>query len=97
MTLGDTAKSMEYLAKLCKTYPDYKRVPESLFLQGYYYQDRDSSQAKYFYNQLITKYPTHAFVDDAQALLRMFGQTEEDIVKGFERANTGPQMQGEKK
>ena len=85
--LGDNKKAIENLGQICKSYPDFKKVPECLFLQGYYYQEffNDTVHAKEFYNQLISKYPNHAFVKDAKALMNMFGKSEEDIIKGFEK------------
>jgi TolA-binding protein len=85
--LGDNKKAIEYLAKICKDHPDYKKIPECLFLQGYYYQEyfNDTVQAKTYYNQLISKYPNHAFVKDAKALMTMFGKSEQDIIKDFEK------------
>lgn len=85
--LGDNVKSIEYLSNVCKNYPAYKKIPECLFLQGYYYQEffGDTTQARNYYMQLMSKYPEHPFVDDAKALIQMFGKTEEDIIKEFER------------
>jgi TolA-binding protein len=85
--LGDNANAIQYLDRICKNYPTFKKIPECLFLQGYYYQEyfKDTVQAKSYYTRLITKYPTHAFVDDAQALMKMFGKSEEDIIKDFEK------------
>lgn len=85
--MGDHKKAIERLNRICKEYPNFKKIPECLFLQGYYYQDflGDTIQAKNYYTELISKYPTHAFADDAQALMSMFGKSEQDIIKGFEK------------
>lgn len=85
--LGDNVKAIDYLGQVCKKYPSFKKIPECLFLQGYYYQEffGDTTQARAFYTQLISKYPNHGFVDDAQALMQMFGKSEQDIINGFEK------------
>lgn len=85
--VGDNRKAIECLAEICKNYTSYKKIPECLFLQGYYYQEffGDTIRAKEFYTQLISKYPTHAFADDAKALMNMFGKSEQDIIKSFEK------------
>ena len=87
--LGDNRSAIKYLGDVCKSYPAFKKIPECLFLQGYYYQEyfKDTVQAKNFYLQLISKYPNHAFVDDAQALMKMFGKSEQDIINDFEKKN----------
>lgn len=88
--VGDNRNAIMTLADICKKYPKYKKIPECLFLQGYYYQEffNDTVSAKQFYQELIAKYPTHAFVDDAKALMNMFGKSEADIIKGFEKKDS---------
>ena len=85
--MGDYGKAIGHLGQICKEYPSFKKIPECLFLQGYYYQDflKDSVHAKEYYLQLISKYPDHGFVDDAKELMKNFGKTDEDIIKEFER------------
>lgn len=84
---SENLKAIEYLNRITKEYPDYKKMPECLFLQGYYYQEffRDTVQAKTLYVQLISKYPKHPFANDAKALMQMFGKSEMDIIKEFEK------------
>ncbi len=85
--LSENLKAIEYLSRISKEYPAYKKMPECLFLQGYYYQEffRDTIQAKNFYVHLISKYPKHPFANDAKALMQMFGKSESDIIKEFEK------------
>lgn len=85
--VGDNRKAIEVLGQITKNYPSFKKTPECIFLQGYYYQEffGDTVRAKEFYLQLISKYPTHAFAYDAKALMKMFGKSEQEIIKGFEK------------
>ncbi|MBI3500810.1 MAG: tetratricopeptide repeat protein [Bacteroidetes bacterium] len=85
--LNDNIKAIATLADICKNYPNYKRIPDCIFLQGYYYQEffNDTISAKIFYMELISKYPNHAFADDAKALMSMFGKSDADIIKSFEK------------
>jgi hypothetical protein len=85
--VGDNRGAILTFADICKKYPDYKRIPDCIFLQGYYYQEffNDTTSAKYYYNELISKYPSNGFVDDAKALMNMFGKSEEQIIKEFEQ------------
>jgi tetratricopeptide (TPR) repeat protein len=87
--VGDNKKAIEYLSRISTKYPAFKKNPECIFLQGYYYQEyfNDTIKAHYFYEQLFAKYPTHAFVADAKALMKMFGKSEEEIIKNFENKN----------
>lgn len=85
--MGQHQQAISFLAQVCKQYPQYKKIGDCIFLQGYYYQEflNDTVRAKQFYQELISKYPTHPFADDAQALMKMFGKSEADIIKGFEK------------
>lgn len=83
---GDFARSIECLKMIVKNYPDFKRYPDCIFLQGYYYQEffRDSVSAKEYYKEFLSKFPEHPFADDAQAMLSMFGKTDAQILEMFE-------------
>ncbi|MFH1005709.1 MAG: tetratricopeptide repeat protein [Bacteroidota bacterium] len=83
-------QAINYLSRICKNYPKFKKIPECIFLQGFYYQEflKDTIRAKEFYEQLISKYPTHAFANDAKALMNMFGKSEEVLIKEFEKKET---------
>ncbi len=85
--VGDNRGAIITLGDICKKYSTYKNNPECIFFQGYYYQEffNDTTSAKYYYNELISKYPTNGFVDDAKALMGMFGKSEEQIIKEFEQ------------
>jgi tetratricopeptide (TPR) repeat protein len=93
--VGDNRKAIEYLGQITKNYPSFKKTPECIFLQGYYYQEffGDTTSAKIFYNELISKYPAHPFANDAKALMKMFGKSDQDIIKGFEKK----EQEGKKK
>ena len=81
--LADYNKAIQTLADICKKYPDYKKVPESIFLQGFYYQEYfgDTASAHIYYRELLAKYPSHPFAKDAGVLLT---KTDEEIYKSFE-------------
>ena len=83
---GEYFQAINYLDGICKNYPKFKKIPECIFLQGFYYQEflKDTVYARGFYNQLILKYPTHVLVNDAKMLINMFGKSEETIIKEFE-------------
>ena len=85
--VGDNNKAINSLDQICKKYPTYKKIPECIFLQGYYFQEffNDTVRAKEYYNQLLAKYPNHAFADDAKALMSMFGKSDEEMIKEFEK------------
>lgn len=83
---GNYSKAIEALSEICNRHKNYQRVPESLFLQGFYYQEylKDTASARQYYRELILKYPNHDFADDARVLLT---KTEEEILKSIEQNN----------
>lgn len=80
---GNYSKAIEVLSEICRKHKNYRKVPESLFLQGFYFQEylKDTASARQYYRELIAKYPDHAFADDAHILLT---KSEEEILKSFE-------------
>lgn len=83
---GNYSKAIEALAEICNKHKNYRKVPESLFLQGFYFQEylKDTANARHYYRELISKYPNHDFADDAQVLLT---KTEDEILKSIEQKN----------
>ncbi len=90
--LGDNAKSLDLLKKICSAYPNYRKTPDCIFLQGYYRQELfgDTAGARTFYNELIAKFPNHPFAGDAKAMIGMFGKTDEQVMREFEQKNAAP-------
>lgn len=84
--VGDYNKALSTLAEICANYKDFPRIPECLFLQGYYYQEffKDTTNARLYFEELLKKYPDHAFADDAVLLMQRFGKSDEEIIKEFE-------------
>ena len=85
--MNNIQKSMQSLQTICKKYPNYKKVPDCLFLQGYYMQEfvGDTAKAREYYKAFVSKYPDHPFADDARALINMLGKSNEQIIKEFEQ------------
>lgn len=84
--LGDNSKALNTLDTICKSYPEYKRIPECVFLQGYYYDQlfHDTIKAKEYYHAFLETYPEHPLADDTKQLLSMFGKSDEEIIKSIE-------------
>lgn len=82
---NDYKNAIEFLNTICEKYSSYDKTPDALFLQGFFYQDKiqDLNKAKLCYEKLIKQYPNHHFAKDAEALMRNFGKTDEQIIKEF--------------
>jgi len=81
--LGEHKNAISSLNKI--TLRNYKKYPECIFLQGYYYQEylKDTVNAKIFYSRLIAEFPEHPFARDAKQLLSWMGKSDEEILQMF--------------
>lgn len=82
-------RAMEFYQTITSKYNDYKHAPESLYLQGFLYDNflNDNNAAKEIYNQVIAKYPNTAFAKDAQSSIGMLGKTDEQIIEELKKKN----------
>jgi outer membrane protein assembly factor BamD (BamD/ComL family) len=70
-------------------YPGFKLVQESLYLQGYLLDNflNDDVKAKVIYEQVIAKYPTSNYANDAKAAINNLGKTDEQLIQEFKKKN----------
>ncbi|MFH0895947.1 MAG: tetratricopeptide repeat protein [Bacteroidota bacterium] len=81
MNTGNPNQAIELFDKIISDYPDFKKVPECMFLKAFTYDNflKNIKKAEEGYNAFIKKYPDNEFADDAQSLLGMLGKTPEQI------------------
>lgn len=81
VNLKNTDKSVELCNQLVDKYPESDWSPKSLILLGsYVYEDQlqDTALAHKAYQRLIDEYPENNLVNDAQALIKYLGLTDEE-------------------
>ncbi len=80
--------ALVYYEKICTDFPDYPKVPHSVFLQGFVYENdlADLDKAREKYEAFLEKYPEHDLADDVQFSLKYLGKSPEEIIKQFEDA-----------
>ena len=88
----NTNKSKEALDmynRIIYQYPDYRKVPECLFLVAYIYENnmQNFGKAKEVYEMFIAKYPNHDFADDAAISIQNMGKSPEELIRMFEEKN----------
>lgn len=90
--IQDYNNSIQCLSEICEKYPKFKKVPECIFLHGFYLQEyiHDTLSAKVFYTKLIEQYPNHPFAKDAKVLISQFGKSDEELVKEFQQKSKTP-------
>jgi tetratricopeptide (TPR) repeat protein len=84
-------QALNYYETITKKYPDFKLAPESLYLQGFLLDNylNEDAKAKIIYQEVITKYPTLSYAQDAKAAIKNLGKSDEDLIKEFEKKNKG--------
>ena len=71
--------------KIQSTYGDFPKVPQTIFLQGFVYENdlKDMPKAKERYETFLAKYPDHDLAKDVKFSLTHLGKSPEEIIKEF--------------
>ncbi|MBI9036736.1 MAG: tetratricopeptide repeat protein [Bacteroidales bacterium] len=86
MNILNPSKAIWFFDRIIREYPDYRKVPESMFLKAYVYDNNMQSYdlARKLYTEFIEKYPDNEFADDARVSIQNLGKTPEEIIKEIE-------------
>lgn len=86
LTLGEGQRSIDLYDRVMTEYPDFRKVPESLFLKAYVYENYlgNLEEARMLYELFLTKYPDNEFADDARISIDNLGKTPEELIRQFE-------------
>lgn len=86
LNLGEGQRAITLYDRVIQEYPDFRKVPECLFLKGYVYENYlgDLNNAKAIYLEFIEKYPDNEFADDAEISIQNLGKSPEELIKQFE-------------
>ncbi len=82
-------QSLMYYKNITTNYPKNKLVDVSLYLQGVLLDNylNDDAKAKIIYEEVIAKYPTSQYANDAKAAINNLGKSDEELIKEFEKKN----------
>lgn len=86
MNMGNFALSLNLLSRIQKDYPEYSKVSQCLFLQGFVWENYigNTEKAREIYNRFLELYPDHDFADDVKLSLDNLGKTPEELIRMFE-------------
>ncbi len=89
LNINKSKESLDLYNRIIYQYPDYKKAPECLFLEGYIYENyfQQFGKAKEIYESFLAKYPNHDFADDARISIENMGKSPEELIKSFEEKN----------
>ncbi len=86
--LQQPKESIAIYDRLLKDYPDYKKAPAALFMEGFIYDTvlKDKEKAKEIYMLFLNKYPDHPLAQSAQSSLEQInsGLSDEELIHQFE-------------
>jgi len=77
------SESLKMYKKLVKKYPESTRRANAIFMAGYINANNlnDYEEARKYYSMIISEYPEHEFVDDAQFELENMGKEPGELDK----------------
>nr|NQU91038.1 tetratricopeptide repeat protein [Bacteroidota bacterium] len=94
MNTNRSHQAIRYYSRIIEDYPDYRKVPEALFLKGYVYENNLGrlDKAEVIYKEFLDKYPDNEFADDAEVSLKYLGKSPEELIELFqtEEGDTQP-------
>lgn len=83
--IGKHKDALGYFGKV-QRYPNYKKMPTALFLQGFisenYLSDMDA--ARRYYEKFLKQFPNHKLANDVKNSLNNLGKTPEQLIQEFE-------------
>ena len=88
--IGEHKLAVDLWGEVMTKFPDFRRTPDALFLQGFTSDKdlQDKALAQRYYMEFLDKYPGHEFVEDVQLLLQYIEQDKspEQLVKEFQES-----------
>ncbi|MGE5381931.1 MAG: tetratricopeptide repeat protein [Omnitrophica WOR_2 bacterium] len=89
MGTGDGNKAMELIDRTINQYPNSPKLPETIFLKAYVYENLlgDYGKAASVYRDFVSRFPDNELADDARTAIENLGKTPEEMIKEFEAKN----------
>ncbi|MPL63204.1 hypothetical protein SDC9_08825 [bioreactor metagenome] len=86
MGINNGALAMQLTDRMLNEYPKYSRIPETVFLKAYIYENQLSNLglALKTYQDFLSRFPEHDLADDAQAAIDNLGKSPEELIREFE-------------
>ncbi|NLO50196.1 MAG: tetratricopeptide repeat protein [Bacteroidales bacterium] len=87
MTTNRSNQAITLYQRIREEYPDYRKVPEALFLEGYVFENYLGrlDKAKAIYEDFLEKYPDNDFAKDAEISLKYLGKSPEELTEIFQQ------------
>lgn len=86
MGIGQGNLAVKYFRRVADDHADFSKSPEALFLCGFCEENlnRDTAQARFFYESFVQKFPEHKLAEDAQFSIQNMSMSDDDLIKMFQ-------------
>ncbi|MBP9152882.1 MAG: tetratricopeptide repeat protein [Flavobacteriales bacterium] len=86
MGIGQGNLAVKYFRTITEDHSTFHKAPEALFLSGFCEENlnKDTAQARYFYETFIKSFPNHKLAEDARFSIQNMGKSDEDLIRMFE-------------
>jgi len=92
LNAGKPQQAIRFFKILSDRYSASAKAPYALFLQGFIYETKLNSygKASELYETVLRQHPTHQAAKDAAACLRNMGQSDQELIRNFEKKAVTP-------
>ncbi|MCB9205633.1 MAG: tetratricopeptide repeat protein, partial [Flavobacteriales bacterium] len=86
MGIGQGNLAVKYFRRVADEHADFPKSPEALFLCGFCEENlnRDTAQARFFYESFVKKFPKHKLAEDAQFSIQNMSMSDEELIRMFQ-------------
>lgn len=86
MGIGQGNLAVKYFRTVADDHMDFAKSPEALFLCGFCEENlnRDTAQARFFYESFVKNFPEHKLAEDAQFSIQNMSMSDDDLIKMFQ-------------
>jgi len=78
--------AIQLAGRVWREYPEFPKAADAMFVQGFIYDTDlgDTTNARHYYEQFLSKYPEHPFASNVSELLSVLGKDPEALIREFE-------------
>lgn len=89
MSSGQYQRALSFYDNIQSKYPDFKQIPDCIFVQGFIYDTylKDTAKAHAKYLEVVNKYPNNNLAPQAKAAINALGKSTEELMQEFEAKN----------
>ncbi len=86
MGIGQGNLAVKYFRTVANDHTDFHKSPEALFLCGFCEEtlNKDTAQARFFYESFVKKFPEHKLAEDAQFSIQNMSMSDEELIRMFQ-------------